>query len=275
MTFCEISPQKILLLICLVFTIIGCDKDSLTPVIIRDIPVNIGTTWHYSQEKRIQRFEVGSNGDLIIDTTLTGSSVTRVVKDTVLNDTQSVWVFENKNTLATGGLFGSTDFSISFTYNYMYKDAEGLKMYAYRFSDCQLYPQSMSVNPHGIAQKKITIGDIIVESHPTLYVQLPLNEQSAWSYRKSNSFQGQINKKVSGYEFLEVDSKHYFCYKVVWEYLNNDAYDGLTTTEWFSDIGMVKTEIHHERQLLTNHEGEALGEIQMTEVILLEDYQAN
>lgn len=264
----------------------SCEKNKITPVEITSLTLSIGSEWNYLREATLTKFE-SETSDKVIDTqTLTADINITIEKDTVFNDSINRIVFckhekilMESSGLSTGSYFGYPDM---YYYYYKFIDDEGLKNYAYRSPSSHKLKSGMNhedafidvFSNYGIENILIrTADDIYIESTPPLEIKLPLNEKSGWTFREPNEITGlQINKKVIGYELVNVNGEDIFCYKIEWEYLNDTVFKGIQVQEWISEIGLIKSETIYDRVTLTTSEGEEWGNSQISEIIRLQDY---
>lgn len=267
--------------IILLAILISCeDKEEITPVKIQNLPMDNGTEWGYLRYGITKKYESETSDKIVEIDTLESIITKQIVNDTILNDTMNVKVFSNKISTIVGGVVG-----IQTLYSNAYKfiDSDGLKNYAYTSPSETKLKSSLIKNDMDILKSEIFNSfkksseydnEIRFENTPPLEIKLPLQENSAWTYREPTELiKSTINKKVVGYENLTLKGKSYFCYKIEWEYINAPAFDDIKVTEWISEIGLIKSETNYGRATLTTADGNSIGNIQLTEIVLLEDFK--
>ncbi len=106
-------------LILLFLVLQSCEKKNIEPT-IDSYPMNQGSEWHYQRTFYHMTYQSGSSDNVVDVDTFYNSYKIWVAKDTVLNDTMYVTVFESfekENVNYKGQQF-------------YYMDEEGLKLYA-------------------------------------------------------------------------------------------------------------------------------------------------
>jgi hypothetical protein len=252
-----------------IFIFVGCnDKKNEEYPAVESFPTTVGTEWHYIDETIVKKFESPTSNKVVdLDTTHLSFKVW-VEKDTVLRDTIPTRVFilkiEDENALSK---------------SYMFIDPEGLKCYAYSNAFFNAFAKKKAKISliHDIFFPDTSIisileaTDIIFEKNPTLNLKLPLKLDTKWTYRKPNSQMAlQIDKKAVGYETIKSNGKSYSCYKIIWNYLYDPSYEGISITDWISKEGLIKRQIIYDRVIITDESGNPIASSEVTSTLIIQ-----
>lgn len=243
--------------------IAGCDDGQNRPGEITGYPVSPGTEWTYDRQVSwIGQNDDPAGDDVYIDSVRRVLDV-RIEKDTILNDTMPVVIFRSLE--VESGLYHV---------DYKYIDDEGLKTYARSNSSDPFFTirhgrnlESLRLNPGMNSRMEAFFkyskgsGTIFIENPPLLDIQFPLGENSSWIYR--NPTEGRelkIEKYVAGRERLNVKGGDFDCYKIKWEYLYDERFNGMEVTEWIAREGLIKIQMVIDSLTLTKPSGETVAE---------------
>ena len=271
---------KFAFLILVITSIISCDNNNeITPIEIQYMPMENDTEWIYLRQAIKKEFESEISNRIIKIDTLESTIKTRIEKDTVLCDTMNVKIFSTKTSTVVGGFVGIQNL---WSYDFKYIDSEGLKNYAYispsetKFKSSSLESDIFNrVLPKSTEKSEgYSDNSIRIENIPSFEIELPLHENSAWTYREpTEMISSTINKKVIGYENIRINGESFFCYKVKWEYFNDPFFENIEVTEWISKIGVVKNVTNYSRTTLMDENGDTFGNIQLSEIITLKEFK--
>ena len=261
--------RRILTLLTLLSILVGCENnesDILSNV--DSYPMAVGTEWVYERQIIIETYESETSNNVIDIDTIYNSVKVWIEKDTILNDTMSVTMFQSEV---------NDDNWIMMSSQFKYLDNEGLKNYAYLNDGSLVFPKNSSLIKYGLFtdfyktgyNELLPVNSMIYEENPTLDIQLPLTEKSSWTYRKPTETRVlQIDKSVTGVETLSITGESFPCFIVSLEYLNDPDFEGIEFTDWISNKGLIKREIIVDRTTPRYWNGEPVHGTQKTTDIL-------
>lgn len=258
----------------------SCDHWRVHPV-VENFPTTQGTEWHYQRTVYIAKYE-SDNSDRIVDMdTLKFEFRIRVTKDTVLNDTMYVTLFES-----TG-----TDTSSWTGRQFYFIDEEGLKLYAYTSSAPLTFKKSSKVSslipgipfewsPHEAwnlpTYDPVNDPYLLYEKPPVLCIQLPLTEKSYWTNRKNNNSNGVwIDMQVTGKEIVRAGIRNFACFRVEFIYRQFIVDPEPKVTDWIAQEGFIKRVVMLDHVNVTDPDTDVVYTAQFTEVIELIDLSLN
>lgn len=239
--------QKALILLVFIAMLSCDDKEKDIVPNVSSYPMNIGTEWIYDRQLIMKKYESETSNKIMDIDTMNFTDKVWIDKDTTLNDTMTVKIFktqENDNNWTSN--------------QYKFIDNEGLKNYAYsNLGGAHVFAKKSSYLKSLVRFGERTSEGIIFETTPTLDVKLPLDRNSAWTYRNSSETRRlQIDKNVIGIESINLIGQNFDCYKIEWKYLNDPGYEGIKITDWISEKGLIKRITIHDRVTFTNEFGE-------------------
>jgi hypothetical protein len=259
--------------LCLVLN--ACAKNRIEPE-VETFPMAEGSEWHYQQTFYQTIFESDSTEVVVDMDTIQNIYRIWVSKDTVLNDTMQVTLFESSEEGSENWIWRQ----------YYYLDDEGLRLYAYYHNTgpISFRKSTATFNNHPAIQREWTMGiglpdpgdGMIFMNPPTLNLQLPLTEDSYWTYLQSNSSpDSRIDKEVTGTGLIKAAGTEFACFRVDWIYLNNFPELEIQVTDWIAEAGLIKRIVTSGRTDVYNIDGEYLYNGQITEVLQLVDLDLN
>jgi len=258
------------------FILHACEKRNIKPL-IETFPMTQGSEWHYQRTLLMTVFE-SDNSDVVVDVdTIQNYYKIWVAKDTVLNDTMYVTRFESSDEESVNQKWQQ----------YYFQDAEGLKLYAYSWSPGPVSFKKSATWPYsgfGLSMtgslEYLPLGplddEIFYLVPPTLSLQLPLEEDSYWTYdRRYSNPDSRIDKKVVGTELLKVGGKEFTCYRVEWLYFNVLEGIDIQINEWIAEEGLIKRIIKYGRKDVTNIDWEYMYNAESEDILQLVDLSLN
>ncbi len=268
------NPNKYwAILLGLLILLSACDDDKVSTGFIKPAtyyPMSIGSEWIYDREIILKKYESDTSNIIIDIDTLIFTDRVWIDKDTILNDTMNVKVFKSQE---AGNNWTSEQ--------YMFLDNEGLKCYAYKnaggptvfLKNSIIKSKTISLPFNGFEPMLLKQTDsIILEPTPRLNIKLPLVLGSKWTYLYPNLHLNlQIDKEIIGFENIAINNNSFSCYKILWKYLNNPAFEGINIIDWVSYQGLIKRQIIYNRTVFTDEQGHPMGYVQNTETILIKE----
>ncbi|MDY0076705.1 MAG: hypothetical protein RBR87_05450 [Bacteroidales bacterium] len=260
--------KKFTLFLVLTLAIVSCDKkddDKLTSG-INSYPMNIGTEWVYNRQVIIEKYDSAISNKIAEIDTINFITKVSIDKDTILNDSMNVVLFKSQE-----------DNSSWTSIHYYYMDKEGLRIYAYSNAGAVVFPKksgcSQFINLYTLVDKRFrTNNEMYFEVPPTLNIELPLENNSVWTYRKpSESSKLQIDKEVVGSESLMLNERSFKCLKVKYIYRYEPVFDGIDITDWISEEGLIKRLTTIDSVAVTDEPGELMYIARITESVTLKD----
>ena len=248
----------------------SCETWKIDPV-VEKWPMTTGSEWHYQQTYYLFKFASDSS-DVITDSdTIQNLYKLWVLKDTVLNDTLALTVFE----------LAEEDSLTWMWRQYYLLDEEGLKLYAYlpnpgpfsfRKSKAVFNNHFPLLTEQGPETKLLYPGDkLIYLDPPRLSIQLPLKEDSYWTCQEKAPYQFRIDKKVTGTDLIQAGGNEYACFRVDWVYFDYIVDTDILVTEWIAEEGLIKRVVKIPRTDITDINGEDIYSGQFAEVLQLVD----
>ncbi len=262
-------------LILLTLVLQSCEKRKIEPI-IDTFPMNQGSEWHYQRTLYVTVFESESS-DLVEDVdTIQNSYKLWVAKDTVLNDTMYVTVFES---------FEKENVNYK-SQEYYFLDEEGLKLYAMKGSSGAINLGKSAAEFNSVPAFSMDrfldflppdqFSGLLYFIPPRFSLQLPLKEDSYWTCTQSNSSSAfRIDKKVSGTDLLKVGGTEFACFRVEWLYIDYFEDIDIHVTEWIASEGLIQRTKDFGRTKVVNLEGEYLYSAAIKEVLQLVDLNLN
>lgn len=251
----KMKALKLLLLFTLLF-IQSCEKkyNPVTPETSDYFyPIKLGNQWEYSRVFSLLKYEP-ANASTIVDTFFTSTVIINVMKQEIIHDNINTFVF--KETLIENNHTFTSD-------TYYTNSNKGLYLHAYRgpghvvpkvtqkkrilfkgkyFSDIQeitsfitkAFPRSYSIND-----------TLIYEIPPLQSLKYPLEIGAQWVYRNPDN-PWHIEKKIVGFEEVDVATGKFDCFKIQWLYDidNKGVWDpDIIFYDYICEQGLVKRSI--------------------------------
>ena len=261
-------------LVLLLFLILNSCEETIIDPVVDTFPMSLGSEWHYQRTLYLYIFESDSSEVVVdVDTFLNNYRIW-VSKDTVLNDTMNVTLFESCDEDTNDWIWRQ----------YYYLDEEGLKLYAYsnnpgpisfKKSTATFYTNAGGIMSLDSAFEPPYPNDGLIYSYSRwLNLLLPLKKDSYWTYLQGNSPDSRIDKEVIGVELIKTGGMEFACYRVEWIYHNFYDFE-IQITEWIAEEGLIKRTIQLDRVRSHTIDEEFLHTGQSIEVLQLSDYTLN
>lgn len=261
---------KLQLTIFLLLTlIISCDKAEENPdSIVETYPMRVGTEWNYDRQLIINEYEFIKPDVILNSDTVDYKVKVWIDKDTLMGDTLNVKIFKALE----------SDL-IQASINYMYLDNEGLKTYVYSNPGSMVFAYNFHQRIIQLRKSRLKSthnyytndNQIYLENEPTLNLKLPLQLNLSWTYIKPTQQKSlQIDKKVVGIEKLKLIDTIFTCYKIDYEYRNDERFEGIEISDWVSKQGLIKRKMSGFKIPTSTKETETIdGYVEYTEILTL------
>jgi len=276
------SEKKVLILsiiILAVICIIGCEDDTDKPNMDFIYPLTIGNIWQYETTFTLDYDSLATYNGLN-DTILYHTGSVEIIANEVIFDSLEVFNFssimnENGNIFTGNKYYNNSD--------------DGLFCYA--------YTEISNISPKTTNNVYIKFNNKIFNNVREIFnyiendaidnqfskddsiyynllktLEYPLEEDNQWIY-KDSMIPFRIDKKIIGWEEVDVPAGEFICWKIQKEYYDITWSNDITFYDYISQDGLVKR-FHQVRNLeCIDEDGNFLGNFILTEERYLTDFQ--